>query len=94
MPQDGTPENPTETTDPGTNGTETYNPWTVVNVVFHHLVEHGFHPTLGAAGHPGEPAAALLRAFGITPTVEGDARTTQRVRDQLADFRASMLEER
>lgn len=72
---------------------ETYNPWTVVHVVFDHLVEHGCHPTLGAAGHPGEPAAALLRAFGITPTVEGDARATQRVRDQLADLRAAMLDE-
>ena len=54
--------------------TETYNPWTIVNVVFDHLVEHGFHPTLGAGGHPGEPAAALLRALGVSPTVEGDAK--------------------
>jgi hypothetical protein len=71
---------------------ETYNPWTIVNVVFHHLVEHGFHPTLGAAGHPGEPAAALLRALGITPTVEGDARTVRHVRDHLAELRAAMLD--
>jgi hypothetical protein len=83
MPADPPPDTPIET----------YNPWTVVHVVFDHLVEHGCHPTLGAAGHPGEPAAALLRAFGITPTVEGDARTTQRVRDQLADLRAAMLDE-
>ncbi|HEY3748790.1 MAG TPA: hypothetical protein VGL80_06295 [Pseudonocardiaceae bacterium] len=80
MPQDGT-------------SNQTYNPWTIVNVVFDHLVEHGFHPTLGESGHPGEPAAELLRALGITPTVEGDARTTQRVRDQLADLRASMFDE-
>ncbi len=26
---------------------ETYSPWTVVNVVFHHLVDVGLHPTLG-----------------------------------------------
>jgi hypothetical protein len=51
---------------------ETYNPWTVVNVVFHHLVEQGLHPTLGDSGHPGEPAAELLRALGIEPRAEGD----------------------
>jgi hypothetical protein len=78
---------------PRTESGETYNPWTVVNVVFHHLVEHGCHPTLGASGHPGEPAAALLRALGITPTVEGDARTAQRTRDQLARLRDVMMDE-
>lgn len=72
---------------------ETYNPWTIVNLVFHHLVEHGLHPTLGSAGHPGEPAAALLTALGITPTVQGDARTTADIRDHLADLRARMLGE-
>jgi hypothetical protein len=80
MPQDGP-------------SSETYNPWTIVNVVFHHLVEHGFHPTLGDAGHPGEPAAALLRAMGITPTVEGDARTARNVQDHLAQLRASVFGE-
>ena len=29
---------------------ETYSPWTVVNVVFHHLVDVGLHPTLGRPG--------------------------------------------
>jgi uncharacterized protein (DUF362 family) len=82
------PENP-----PPDTPVETYNPWTIVHAVFDHLVEHGCHPTLGEAGHPGEPAAALLRAFGITPTVEGDARITERIRDQLADLRSSMLDE-
>lgn len=80
MPQDGQP-------------TETYNPWTVVNVVFAHLVEHGCHPTLGDAGHPGEPAAALLRALGITPTVEGDARIAASNKEHLARLRAEMLGE-
>jgi hypothetical protein len=73
---------------------ETYNPWTIVNLVFHHLVEHGLHPTLGDAGHPGDPAAALLRALGVTPTVEGDARVTAGNREKLAELRASMLDER
>jgi hypothetical protein len=72
---------------------ETYNPWTIVNLVFHHLVEQGCHPTLGDAGHPGEPAAALLRALGVTPTVEGDARASRDIRDHLADLRATMLGE-
>ena len=32
---------------------ETYNPWTVVNLVFHHLAAEGLHPVLGEAGDPG-----------------------------------------
>jgi hypothetical protein len=72
---------------------ETYNPWTIVNLVFHHLVEHGCHPTLGDAGHPGEPAAALLRALGVTPTVGADGRTTRDVRDHLAELRSTVLGE-
>lgn len=72
---------------------ETYNPWTVVNVVFHHLAEQGLHPVLGESGDPGEPAAALLRALGITPAAEGDARTTQSVRDELAELRARMFDQ-
>lgn len=79
-------------TEDGSSG-ETYNPWTVVNVVFHHLVEHGCHPTLGAAGHPGEPAAALLRALGITPTTQGDARASADIRDHLAELRAKILDD-
>jgi hypothetical protein len=72
---------------------ETYSPWTVVNVVFTHLVDQGLHPTLGDAGHPGEPAAELLRALGIVPSVEGDARLTQRRQDKLAELRAALMDE-
>ena len=79
-------------TQDGSSG-ETYNPWTIVNLVFHHLVEHGCHPTLGAAGHPGEPAAALLRTLGITPTVHGDARATADMRDHLTELRERLLED-
>ena len=77
----------------GVSGPETYSPWTVVNIVFNHLVDEGLHPTLGDAGHPGEPAAALLRALGITPNVEGDARTSQRTRDKLAELRAAVMDD-
>lgn len=72
---------------------ETYNPWTIVNVVFSHLAKEGLHPTLGESGHPGEPAAALLRALGITPTVEGDARVHQDISQRLTQLRESMLDE-
>jgi hypothetical protein len=70
---------------------ETYNPWTIVNLVFHHLAEQGLHPVLGGEGHPGEPAAELLRAFGIVPTIEGDARVQAGIHGELANLRARML---
>jgi hypothetical protein len=72
---------------------ETYNPWTVVNVVFQHLVDQGLHPVLGDCGHPGEPAAALLKALGIQPRAEGDIRMAQNIQDHLAQLRASMFDE-
>lgn len=72
---------------------ETYNPWTVVNLVFTHLAEQGLHPTFGPAGNPGEHAAGLLRALGIEPTPEGDARVGAAVQDELAKLRARMSDE-
>jgi hypothetical protein len=89
MPQLGMPD-PGMTPDPSA---ETYNPWTLVNVAFNHLVDEGLHPTFGSAGHPGDAAEALLRAFGITPTKEGDARMQQNIHDELAALRAKMLDE-
>ncbi len=73
---------------------ETYNPWTVVDLVFNHLAEQGLHPTLGAAGNPGEPAAQLLRALSIQPAVEGDARIGAATKEKLAELRATMSDER
>jgi hypothetical protein len=73
---------------------ETYNPWTVVNLVFHHLADQGLHPVLGEAGDPGPPAAALLQALGIRPTAEGDRRLAQSVAQRLADLRAAAFEDR
>jgi hypothetical protein len=74
-----------------TSSGETYNPWTVVNVVFDHLAEQGLHPVLGESGHPGEPAAELLRALGITPRAEGDLRAAQNVQEHLAQLRSTMF---
>ncbi|SNY62936.1 hypothetical protein [Paractinoplanes atraurantiacus] len=71
---------------------ETFNPWTVVNVVFHHLAAQGLHPTLGGAD-PGAPAAELLRALGIQPAAEGDRQVGERSRAHLAELRAAVLGE-
>jgi hypothetical protein len=76
-----------------TDQIETYNPWTVVNVVFAHLAEVGLHPTFGTTGNPGEPAAALLRALGIDPTPEGDARIAAENKEKLAQLRATWSNE-
>jgi hypothetical protein len=73
--------------------TETYNPWSVVNLVFHHLADQGLHPTLGEAGDPGEPAAALLRALGIEPAAEGNRQVMAAVRAHLAQIRTAVLGE-
>jgi hypothetical protein len=71
---------------------ETYNHWTIVNVVFHHLAAQGLHPVLGEAGNPGAAAADLLRALGIQPMPEGSRRVVDDVRRQLADLRAAAFE--
>ncbi|MFC5231030.1 hypothetical protein [Pseudonocardia zijingensis] len=71
--------------------TETYNPWTVVHVVFEHLAEAGLHPVLGETGDPGEPAAALLRALGIEPGREDEGPAAPAVQAQLAEIRARMF---
>jgi len=71
---------------------ETFNPWTVVNVVFHHLAAQGLHPVLGGAD-PGAPAADLLRAFGIEPAAEGDRQVGERVKSHLAELRAAIFDE-
>jgi len=72
---------------------ETFNPWSVVNLVFDHLAAQGLHPILGEAGDPGAPAAELLRSLGIRPAAEGNLKIAQDVRDQLADIRAAVFGE-
>jgi hypothetical protein len=77
--------------DPGSSA-ETFNPWSVVNLVFHHLADQGLHPVLGATGDPGGPAADLLRALGIAPTVEGNRQIRDDVRQQLTELRTAFTE--
>ena len=78
---------------PGEPQPETYNPWSIVNLVFHHLADQGLHPILGESGDPGEPAAALLRALGIEPAAEGNRQIMAAVRVQLDQIRAAVLGE-
>jgi hypothetical protein len=66
---------------------ESYNPWTIVNLVFEHLADKGLHPVLGATGHPGEPAAELLRCLGIRPDPQGDQRLADQKQERLAELR-------
>jgi|SRR5579859_103400 len=72
---------------------ETYNPWSIVNLVFHHLADQGLHPTLGESGDPGESAAALLRALGIEPAAEGNRQVLTAVRVHLEEIRTAVLGE-
>lgn len=72
---------------------ESYNPWTVVNLVFHHLAEQGLHPTFSEAGDPGARAAELLRALGIEPAADGNRQDFERKTDELARIRAVMFGE-
>jgi hypothetical protein len=68
---------------------ETFNPWSIVNLVFHHLAAEGLHPVLGEAGDPGKPAADLLRALGIMPAAEGNRQASEQTRHDLAAIRAA-----
>jgi hypothetical protein len=71
---------------------ESYNPWSVVHLVFSHLAEQGLHPVLGEAGDPGEPARALLIALGIEPAAEGNREVMRGVHSHLAEIRAAVFE--
>lgn len=73
--------------------TETYNPWSIVNLVFTHLSDQGLHPILGESGDPGVPAAALLRALGIDPAAEGNREVVRDIRAHLAEIRSAMFEQ-
>ncbi|WP_219413844.1 hypothetical protein [Pseudonocardia nigra] len=70
---------------------ETYNPWTVVDLVFHHLAGEGLHPVLGGCGNPESAAAALLTALGIAPGRGGEGRAAAPIQAVLADMRKQMF---
>jgi hypothetical protein len=76
---------------PGEPQRETYNPWSIVNLVFHHLADEGLHPILGDAGDPGAPAAELLRSLGIEPAPEGNLRISLDVRQHLEQIRTAVF---
>jgi hypothetical protein len=76
---------------PGEPARETFNPWSIVNLVFHHLADQGLHPVLGEAGDPGAPAAELLRALGIQPAAEGNLQISRDVREHLAEIRSAVF---
>lgn len=70
---------------------ETFNPWSIVNLVFHHLAAQGLHPVLGDAGDPGGPAADLLKALGISPAAEGSRQLASSVRSDLEQLRNAVF---
>ena len=72
---------------------ETFNPWSIVNLVFHHLADQGLHPILGQAGDPGAPAAELLKCLGIEPAAEGNREISAGVHRHLAEIRDAMFEQ-
>lgn len=72
---------------------ETYNPWSIVHLVFTHLSDQGLHPILGESGDPGAPAAALLRTLGIEPAAEGNREVVRSIRAHLAEIRTAMFEQ-
>jgi hypothetical protein len=78
----------------GNEARETFNPWTVVNLVFHHLADNGLHPVLGETGDPAVPATALLRSMGIEPGRNDESVTSAVVQDELAALRARYLGEK
>ena len=73
---------------------ETFNPWTVVDLVFRHLAANGLHPVLGGRGDPAVAAAELLHRLGVEPGRNDESVTSPIVQDQLAAVRAHFFGER
>ena len=82
---------PTRFTPEAPDETETFNPWSVVNLVFHHLADAGLHPVLGSSGDPAPHAAGLLRSLGIEPAAEGNRQVSRDVQDRLAQLRSAVF---
>ena len=72
---------------------ESFNPWSIVNLVFHHLCDQGLHPVLGENGDPGRPATDLLLALGIEPSPEGNREVMRDVRAHLDEIRSVVFGE-
>jgi hypothetical protein len=72
---------------------ETYNPWSIVNLVFRELAAEGLHPVLGESGDPGKPAADLLQALGIAPAFESRPHVVTGVSAELARLREAFEDE-
>ena len=70
---------------------ETFNPWSVVNLVFHHLADGGLHPVLGESGDPNQAATDLLRAMGITPAPDHAGPADAGVQNDLAELRRKYM---
>ncbi|MHA6794672.1 hypothetical protein ACVGVM_14360 [Pseudonocardia bannensis] len=70
---------------------ETFNPWSVVNLVFHHLAERGLHPVLGETGDPAAAARDLLNALGIQSAPDHAGPAAPGVQDTLAELRRKMM---
>lgn len=70
---------------------ETFNPWTVVNLVFHHLAEEGLHPVLGEAGDPAAAATQLLAAMGIAPAPDKAGPADPEIQDELTELRRRIM---
>lgn len=78
--------------DPAEPQGQSYSPWTIVNLVFHHLVDQGLRPTLGEGGDPGPHAAQLLLSLGVQPAAR-DQRQVMERQQQLADLRAAVFDQ-
>ncbi len=77
--------------EPAESTHETFNPWSIVNLVFEHLAREGLHPVLGGRGDPGAPAAELLKCLGIAPAAEGNRQVSAQVKDRLAELRDAVF---
>ena len=68
---------------------ETFNPWSIVNLVFHHLAEEGLHPVLGEAGDPGNPRLTCCGRSASSPPRRATGWKSDQRKQRLAEIRAA-----
>ena len=68
---------------------ETFNPWSIVNLVFHHLADEGLHPVLGEAGDPGNQRLTCCGRSASSWAVEGNRIEVDQRNQRLAEIRAA-----